>query len=132
MSGARAVTGTSGRMTRQKAAIWHVLEASSRPLGPSEVLALTRRRVPGIGIATVYRFLNRLLEEGRLVPVEIPGQPRRYERAGLAHHHHFFCNNCSRVYELDGCGLRDPHPAPKGFEVESHEVILYGTCAACR
>ena len=120
------------RMTRQKAAIWQVVQSSARPLGPHEILAAARRRVPGLGLATVYRCLNRLLEEGDVTPVEIPGQPRRYERAGLAHHHHFFCHRCSRVYELDGCGLRDPHPAPRGFAVESHEIILYGTCAACR
>lgn len=120
------------RMTRQKAAIWEVLQTSPRPLGPDEILALARKRVSGMGMATVYRCLNRLLEDGKVIPVEIPGRPRCYEKAGLAHHHHFFCNRCSRVYELDGCGLKEPHPAPRGFAVESHEIILYGTCAECR
>lgn len=128
----KPATTAPRRMTRQQTAIHDVLQGSSRPLGPSEILALARRKVSGIGLATVYRCLNRLLEDGKVTPVEIPGQPRRYERAGLAHHHHFFCNNCSRVYELDGCGLKARHPAPDGFEVESHEIILYGTCAECR
>lgn len=128
----KAAAPAPRRMTRQQAAIQHVLQTSTRPLGPNEILSLARRSVRGLGLATVYRCLHRLLEDGFVIPVEIPGQPRRYEKAGLAHHHHFFCNRCSRVYELDGCGLKTHHPAPEGFEVESHEIILYGTCADCR
>ena len=91
------------------------------------------RRVhrPGLGIATVYRTLKALVEEGALTQVELPGEPPRYETHGKRHHHHFHCRACDRVYELEGCpeGLRSLTPA--GFSLESHEVVLYGRCAAC-
>ena len=69
--------------------------------------------------------------EGALTQVELPGEAPRYETAGRQHHHHFHCRACDRVFELEGCpeGLRGL--IPTGFSLESHEVVLYGRCAAC-
>ena len=119
------------RDTRQRQAIRRVLEEAGRPLGPNEVLEAARVHHPGIGIATVYRTLKAMVEEGALAQVELPGEPPRYEINGRHHHHHFHCRACDRVYELEGCpeGLRGL--TPEGFSLESHEVVLYGRCAAC-
>ncbi len=35
-----------------------------------------------MGMATVYRNLKALVEAGQLVPVQISGEPPRYERMG--------------------------------------------------
>jgi len=119
------------RNTRQRDAIRQVFEAVPRPLGPAEVLDYGRRHVSKLGIATVYRTINSLVESGWLVPVELPGEAPRYERSGSAHHHHFRCRDCTRVFEIHGCpgDLRELTPA--GFQLESHEVVLYGLCARC-
>ena len=119
------------RRTRQRDAIWRVFQDAGRPLGPAEVLSTARSNVTRLGIATVYRAIGALRDEGLLVAVEIPGQPPCYEIAGLTHHHHFYCKLCGRVYEMEGCLLKDGHPSPPGFRVESHEVTLYGKCADC-
>ena len=39
--------------------------------------------------------------------------------------------DCTRVFEIHGCpgDLRELTPA--GFQLESHEVVLYGLCARC-
>jgi Fur family transcriptional regulator, ferric uptake regulator len=119
------------RNTRQRDAIRQVFEAVPRPLGPAEVLDYGRKQVSKLGIATVYRTINSLVESGWLVPVELPGEAPRYERSGSAHHHHFRCRDCTRVFEIHGCpgDLRELTPA--GFQLESHEVVLYGLCARC-
>lgn len=119
------------RRTRQRQAICTVFLEVQRPLSPQEVLELARVRVPSLGLATVYRTLKGLLEEGFLVPVELPGKVPRYERAGKAHHHHFLCRVCGRVYELEGCPQDVETLVPPGFLAEGHEVTLYGRCAAC-
>jgi len=120
------------RQTRQRQAIRDVIRAVDRPLAPQEVLAEAGRHVRGLGIATVYRTINALVEEGEVTRVEIPGQPTRYEKAGLDHHHHFCCDGCGKVYELDGCALRSTVPTPEGFTVARHEITLYGQCLQCR
>lgn len=119
------------RRTKQRQAICAVFLEAQRPLSPQEVLELARVRVPSLGLATVYRTLKALLEEGFLVSVELPGEVPRYERAGKAHHHHFLCRVCGRVYELEGCPKDVETLVPPGFLAEGHEVTLYGRCAAC-
>jgi Fur family transcriptional regulator, ferric uptake regulator len=119
------------RETKQRRAIRRTLEDAGHPLSPKEVLEAARTHVEGMGIATVYRNLKNFQAEGWIVPVELPGEPPRYEIAGKQHHHHFHCRSCDKVYEVDGCpgNLRDV--TPNGFQLESHEFVLYGLCEAC-
>ena len=108
-----------------------MFEDAGRPLGPAEVLEAGREHVEGLGIATVYRTIASLVEAEWLIPVELPGEPPRYEVAGQAHHHHFRCRGCDRVFEIHGCPGSLEHLAPKGFRLERHEVVLYGLCGTC-
>ncbi len=120
------------RNTRQRHAIRRAFLDTGRPLGPVEVQAAARRFSRDLGIATVYRNIRHLLEEGWLIPVELPGEPPRYEVAGKHHHHHFRCEACGRVFELEGCA--SPQAAshvPPGFRVNGHTVVLYGVCRHC-
>jgi len=119
------------RRTRQRAAIRSVLEQASRPLSIGEVLELAQRAVPGLGIATVYRTVGALVEEGFLAQVEIGGEAPRYEVAGRGHHHHFRCRRCQRVFEMEGCLPDVQRLAPSGFVVEDHEILLFGLCLDC-
>lgn len=119
------------RNTRQRAIIREVLEKADRPLGAQEVLTEAQEQMEGLGIATVYRTIKGLMEEGWLVPVELPGEPPRYELAGKDHHHHFHCKDCGKMYELEGCVENLKKLIPKGFRITGHEVLLYGACAQC-
>ena len=120
------------RNTRQKAAIRQALSEAGRPLSIEEILNVAQRQVDGLGLATVYRNLKSLLDEGWLVAVDLPGQTPRYELSGKGHHHHFQCRICGHVFELHNCSESFRHMVPDGFEVTSHEVLLFGRCASCR
>ena len=93
------------RDTRQRRAVRRVLEAADRPLSPQEILEAAQIELPQLGIATVYRSVKTLVEDGILEPVELPGEGQRYEIAGKHHHHHFHCNGCGKVFEVEGCGM---------------------------
>jgi Fur family ferric uptake transcriptional regulator len=120
------------RKTRQREAIRSAFEEADRPLSPEEVLSLAQKSVEGMGIATVYRNIKSLLEEGWLVAVELPGQAARYELAGKGHHHHFQCNGCGQVFELYGCIESFRKLIPPGFLVTGHDLLLSGLCRGCR
>lgn len=119
------------RTTRQKQAIQAVLEEQKGPLLPDDIHRLAVKTVPSLGIATVYRSLKNLQEEGQVCCVEIPGQPPRYERSDKGHHHHFHCKECGGVFDLDKCVEGLKKLAPPGFKVTDHEIILYGVCKSC-
>jgi len=119
------------RSTRQRAAIVGAIERERRPLSHGEILAGAQSEVPGLGTATVYRTLKSLVAEGVVVSVELPGEPPRYEPAGTKHHHHFRCRACDRVFEVPGCAKGIGALAPPGFELDAHELVLYGRCRWC-
>ncbi len=118
------------RNTRQKQAIRAAFERTDRPLSTDEVYREAERESRGLGMATVYRSLRTLVDEGWLSIVEVPGRNALYERSGKGHHHHFSCETCDRVYELDECASVEA-ALPRGFRAKSHEVTFYGVCADC-
>ena len=119
------------RSTRQRTAIREVIDAAGRPLSPQEVLEAAQAAVPGVSQATVYRNLKLLLDGGEITSVTLPGDSPRYEPARHAHHHHFQCTECKRVFDVHQCPGDMANLAPKGFTVERHEITLYGRCDRC-
>lgn len=119
------------RNTRQRTAIREAIARAARPLLPQEVLDAAQAEAPGLSIATVYRNLRTMVDEGELRPVVLPAENPRYELAGAGHHHHFQCLHCKRVFEVEACPGDLASLAPAGFTVEDHELTLYGRCREC-
>lgn len=120
------------RSTRQRDAIRSAIDAAGRPLTPQEVLKGAQKIVAALGLATVYRNLKSLVEEGSIQVVTLPGESQRYESSGHDHHHHFQCTDCHRVFDVHRCPGNLKDLAPRGFAVERHELTLYGRCVECR
>lgn len=119
------------RNTRQRAAIRQAIDEAGRPLLPAEVLEAAQQQVPQLSLATVYRGLKAMVEEGEITPVTLPGETTRYESAGHHHHHHFQCTQCQRVFDVHACPGDLGRLAPPGFRVDSHDLTLYGRCGDC-
>ncbi len=119
------------RDTRQRRAIRRVFMNAGRPLALEEILRYGQRIVPSLGVATVYRNVKTLVGEGWLSKVALPGGVPRYELAARPHHHHFVCQTCDRAFDVHRCPDEVETLAPDGFEVDSHELTLFGRCAAC-
>jgi Fur family ferric uptake transcriptional regulator len=119
------------RNTQQRDAIRQAIREADRPLSPQELVLAAQEKTPGVGVATVYRTIKKFLEQGWLTSIELPGEPPRYELSGKTHHHHFRCRSCDGVFELPGCALRFEKGLPDGFELEAHEVVLFGRCPEC-
>lgn len=122
------------RRTGQREAIERTIARAEGPLSPLEIHARAVADIPTLSLATVYRTLQRLRDASLVAAVAIPGQPDRWESAEAAarHHHHFHCDHCDTVYDIVGCVPSVETLAPKGFEVTGHDLLLTGTCGACR
>jgi Fur family ferric uptake transcriptional regulator len=106
------------RKTEQRRAIQAAIENAEGPLTIPEILDRASEQVPGLGTATVYRNVKAAVEEGSLTPVDVPGEPTRYE--------------AGKVFDIEGCFAELNRLAPAEFLVEGHELTLYGHCPGCR
>ena len=104
---------------------------------PCAVTALEiDRRLEGVGRASVYRALEQLEMLGLIQRVEVGGEAAAYERRDPAgeHHHHLVCGRCGAVVPFADERLeRAIESLSTGgeFRVESHEVVLRGSCGRC-
>ncbi len=115
------------RSTRQRAAIQESLTRLGRPLLPQELLAEAQKTVPNLSLATIYRNIKGLIADGVVDVVSLPGETDRYE-IHKHHHHHFHCKTCQQVTDIDACPGDLGRFVPSGYQLESHELTLYGRC----
>lgn len=119
------------RNTRQREAIRLAFLNNEHPMTPAEAHQAAEGYCAGLGIATVYRALRRLCQEGWLVQLELPGEQTSYYERAQQHHHHFVCRLCQRLYRVAGCPPNLEELTPEGCLLEDHELLLYGVCASC-
>ncbi len=119
------------RNTSQRQAITRVMQEVNRPLEPEEICEHAKTYCPGIGIATVYRAIKELVDRHELNKVNLPGESARYEIAGKGHHHFFFCRGCKKTFDIKCGGMNLRELVPAGFDLEEHEIVLYGLCSDC-
>ena len=96
-----------------------------------------RDRGGDVGVASVYRALDTLLELELVQRVDIGDGIARFEpsHTGAHHHHHLVCDDCGKVEPFtDGPLERALERAAGrlGYELEQHEVVLRGACDTCR
>jgi Fur family ferric uptake transcriptional regulator len=88
-----------------------------------------------IGRATVYRFLNELVEAGLLREFKLDGRSVYEHDYGYPQHDHLYCKECHKLIEFDNeeiVKLRDLIAQGQSFRVTGHRFIITGVCEECR
>jgi Fur family transcriptional regulator, ferric uptake regulator len=103
----------------------------------AEIHADVAREGRRIGIASVYRVLDQLQELRLVHRVDIGDGVTRYEAAQPdgGHHHHLVCDDCGKVEAFSDDTLEtalERVAGRRGYEMETHEVVLHGACGDCR
>ena len=130
----RALERAGYRLTAARRAVVEVLQRGDHKSAP-EVVAEVKRRHPRVGRASVYRTLTLLSRLGALQPSLLRTAQAHYAAARQGHHHHFICNGCRAVIELEECGtagIVDAIEQRWGVRIEGHLAEFYGWCKACQ
>jgi Fur family ferric uptake transcriptional regulator len=123
-------------VTQQRDLVAQVLFAGDTQLSVDDVAARLRDRRTPVGLATVYRALDTLVEAGFARAHDFGEGFRRYEALRPGHQRGFLvCGRCGQVTEFPLERLErllsliaDEHE----FVAERQRVELHGTCSACR
>ena len=121
------------RTSKQRELILKTL--AENPIHPTaeQLYAWVKLKAPTISLATVYRNLNLLAENG--VIKKISGLD------GMAHfdhhthnHYHFICQKCNKVYDVPydvAPDLADKVFSQTGLIIENYDISFKGVCPEC-
>lgn len=120
--------------TRQQQAMLAWLEQSAgQPFTAGQLCAALEKSVSP---ATVYRYLERLVAEGRAAKYTLEGESARFEYLSAAPVGlHCKCEQCGQLLRIrcEQAQAAGRHLlAGHGFAVDPRRTVVYGVCAACR
>jgi Fur family transcriptional regulator, peroxide stress response regulator len=116
-------------------AVLDAVQATRNHPTVQEIYDEVRHIRPHIGLASVYRILHTLTEQGVIREIE-RSEESRYD-GQVVRHDHAVCTECGALIDLptDIVVTKEHLQAVAhavGIELESHEVRLYGKCMACQ
>lgn len=135
--------GGAGYRTKQREEILAYLEST----GGQHVTAKSVHRALGqsgsnIGAATVYRQLDKLVEEGvvrRFTLGQNEAACYEYvgENASCEHEHcfHCMCTQCGKLYHMECdhlAGIAEHLSEEHGFFIDPQRTVFYGICDECK
>ncbi len=123
------------RQTKQKQAVRDALEASGAFESASSLHAALEQSGSRVGIATVYRALATMAEDGEVDSMQSPEGETVYRLCETdGHHHHLVCTECGTTVELEADEVErwaDAVATRHGFRQQRHVIDISGVCAAC-
>jgi Fe2+ or Zn2+ uptake regulation protein len=93
-----------------------------------------RRQLPRISLATVYRNLQQLVDEGLIHELQATGQAARFD-ANIDRHYHVRCLGCGRINDLPlsvDDGIERRARSAIDYQILGHQVEVHGLCPACQ
>lgn len=138
--GAR-MRGMGRRMTVPRQAVFEIVSTSLKHLSAEDVYMAVHKKYPGVGLTTIYRTLELLVNTGVLIKHEFGEGRARYEYTGGAvkEHAHLICLSCGKVtdcsdIDIEKFGLdkiSKEVSAHYGFEIKSKRLVFQGLCKTC-
>jgi Fur family ferric uptake transcriptional regulator len=121
------------RLTTQRQIILEELEKVTSHPTANEVYDMVRKRLPRIGLGTVYRNLELMAESGMIIKLEVGGTQKRFD-ATTVPHYHVRCTECGRVDDVDMPVQQEINEIAAQachYQIISHHIEFTGLCDDC-
>ncbi|MEN9205310.1 MAG: transcriptional repressor [Thermostichales cyanobacterium BF4_bins_65] len=127
-------------MSRQSRSLQQILDTLSRhqqPMSAQEIFVALRGQQQSLGLATIYRGIETLCNEGKLQQIHLGDNQAYYYLLPHDGHnrHYLICTECRSVIALSSCPVEDLEnrlSKQYNFVIERHVLDFYGVCARCR
>jgi len=127
----RSLEDAGLRCTPQRYAAMAFLMGHSGHPTAAEIFEALNRVDSRSSRATTYNNLRDLVKAGLVREVAVEGRAARFDAKGVRHHH-FICDRCGNVEDLDWYDV--PRPASRSLgkrTVRACELIFRGLCTRC-
>jgi len=122
------------RLTTQRQIILEELSKVKTHPTASEVYDMVRKRLPRIGLGTVYRNLELMADNGMILKLEVGGTQKRFD-ATTNTHYHIRCSECGKVDDIDTPvmdTLVQAASESSSYQILGHHVEFTGLCPECQ
>jgi Fe2+ or Zn2+ uptake regulation protein len=123
---------TTKRSLQQDAVRAAIVDRSDHPTA-EQVHETARCDCPKISLATVYRNLDKLVDEGVVEKFSVPDEPDHYDPA-QGEHYHVRCRCCGKIYDVEAKLARRLTKLihkQTGVETQSIQLLADGVCQKC-
>jgi len=127
----RSFEGSGLRCTPQRYAVMaFLMECHSHPTA-AEIFEAVNHMDPRSSRATTYNNLRDLVQAGLVREVAVEGRAARFDAKGMRHHH-FICDRCGNVEDVEWFDVPRPARGALGKRVfRECELIFRGLCSKC-
>ena len=131
------MAATRQRATKQGGAVREALQRAGGFRSAQDVYAVLRTEGGTVGLSTVYRHLQGLVDDGLVDVIHTPEGEATYRYCGdpgEGHHHHLVCRQCGRTVEIEGRVVErwaGEVAREHGYTAVDHTVELFGLCPQC-
>ena len=125
---------TTRKPTRQQVAVSSMLAELDDFTSAQDLHARLRAEGNSVGLATVYRALQNMANEGTIDVLRTDDGEAVYRRCSDNHHHHIVCRVCGKTVEVEGPTVEKwaaTVSKQHGFVDVAHQVEIFGTCSDC-
>ena len=127
----RSLEDSGLRCTAQRYAVMSFLMDHKGHPTAAEIFEAVNRVVPRSSRATTYNNLRDLVKAGLVCEVAVEGRAGRFDAKGKQHHH-FICDRCGSVEDLEWYDVPRPVSRSLGKRiVRECQLILRGLCTKC-
>jgi Fur family ferric uptake transcriptional regulator len=122
------------RLTTQRQIILEELgKVTSHPTA-NEVYDMVRKRLPRIGLGTVYRNLELMADTGVILKLEVGGTQKRFD-ATVTPHYHIRCSKCGKVDDVHievQQQINQRAQNASNYKILGHHIEFSGICHDCQ
>lgn len=127
--------GKEQRVTKQRLAVSAALDELADFVSTQELHRILQERGTSVSLATSYRILQSLADEGLVDVLRNAEGEAVYRRcAATGHHHHLLCRNCGKAVEVEAPAVEAwaaRIAKDHGFTAVEHTVEIFGLCPEC-
>lgn len=121
------------KVTPQRLAIFTMLNRTKEHPSAEKIYQALHSEFPMMSLATVYKTLDMLREQGLVCEMGFGDDCNRYD-ADTHPHSHLICTNCKKILDLDLPDVGDLESKvaqTSGFRLAGHRLEFFGICPAC-
>ena len=122
-------------MTKQRQAVLDELTRVTDFRSAQQIFEDLHSQGHRVGLATVYRSLQGLAEDGRVDTLRSSDGESLYRSCtSNHHHHHLVCRECGFTEEIEQSQIESwvtRVAQAHGFTGVEHSLELFGTCSTC-